>query len=85
MLFRSGVWRDEVGSDLRGVSGRLIDNFTRTTTVLLEDGNGGGLELGGSLSVGLGKNWSAAVGYAADVRQNDKLANRFTFSVQTGF
>jgi outer membrane lipase/esterase len=80
-----GVWRDEIGSDLRGVSGRLVDNFTRTTTLMLEDGNGGGLELGGALSVGFGKTWSAAIGYAADVRQSDKLANRFTFSVQTGF
>ena len=80
-----GTWRDELGSELRSVSGRLADNFTRTTALLLEDGNGGGLEVGGSLAVGLGKDWSAAVGYVADVRQSDKLANRLTFSVQTGF
>jgi outer membrane lipase/esterase len=80
-----GVWRDEMSGNTRAVSGRLADNFTRTSVLQMVDGDGGGLELGGSLGVGLGKNWSAAIGYAADVRQDDKLANRFTFSVQTGF
>jgi len=80
-----GVWRDEMGSENRAISGRLADNFTRRSSVLMLDGDGGGLEMGGSLGVGLGKNWSASVGYAADIRQDDKNANRFTFAVQTGF
>lgn len=80
-----GVWRDEMGTENRAISGRLADNFTRRSSVLMLDGDGGGLEVGGSLGVGLGKNWSASVGYAADFRQDDKNANRFTFAVQTGF
>ncbi|MEN9634086.1 MAG: hypothetical protein RL077_2490 [Verrucomicrobiota bacterium] len=80
-----GAWRGELRSSTRSVSGRLADNFTRTTTVQLEDGDGSGLELGGALSFAVSKRLTASLAYTAEVRPNDKLANRFTVSLQSGF
>jgi outer membrane lipase/esterase len=79
------VWRDEIGSRTRNVAGRLANNFTRDTVVALEDGDGSGLELGGATTLFFAKNWSASLGYAADIRTHEKVANRATLSVQTGF
>ena len=80
-----GAWHDEIGSSTRDVAGKLADNFTRTTTATLEDGDGSGLELGGAVTLFFHKNWSASLGYAADIRSGEKLANRATLSLQTGF
>lgn len=80
-----GAWHDEIGSKTRNVAGRLANNFTRPTSVALEDGDGSGLELGGAATLFFAKNWSASLGYAADIRTSEKVANRATLSVQTGF
>jgi outer membrane lipase/esterase len=80
-----GAWHDEIGSKTRNVAGRLANNFTRPTTIALEDGDGGGVELGGAASLFFAKNWSASLGYAAEIRPSEKLTNRFSLSVQTGF
>jgi hypothetical protein len=31
------------------------------------------------------RNWSASAGYAGDLRSGDKVASRFSLSLQTGF
>ena len=80
-----GAWHGEIGSRTRNVTGRLANNFTRPTALSLEDGDGEGLELGGALTCFFAKTWSASLGYAADIRSGEKLANRGTLSVQTGF
>lgn len=80
-----GAWHDEIGSKTRNVAGRLADNFTRPTTIAVEDGDGGGVELGGAVSLFFARNWSASLGYAADIRASEKVANRFSLSLQTGF
>ncbi|HUR57995.1 MAG TPA: autotransporter domain-containing protein [Opitutaceae bacterium] len=79
------AWRGEFGSRRRAVSGRLADNFTRPTTIDTEDGDGSGVEIGGALTCFFTKKWSGTLGYAADIRSGDKLANRVTLSLQTGF
>lgn len=79
------AWHGEIGAKSRVVAGRLADNFTRATTVALRDGDGRGVELGGAATMFFAKNWSAALGYAADIRGGGKIANRGTLSVQTGF
>ncbi|MCX6952687.1 MAG: autotransporter domain-containing protein [Verrucomicrobia bacterium] len=79
------AWHGEIGGNDRGVSGKLADNFTRTTTISVEDGDGRGVELGGAATLFFAKNWSASLGYAGDIRSGDKLASRASFSVQTGF
>ena len=79
------AWHGEIGSRERRVAGRLANNFTRPTEILLEDGDGEGFELGGAATLFFGKTWSASLGYAADIRLHEKLANRATLSVQTGF
>lgn len=80
-----GAWHGEIGAGDRAVTGRLADNFTRPTAALIEDGDGTGVELGGSVTVFFAKNWSASLGYTADLRSGDKVANRGLFSIQTGF
>ena len=40
---------------------------------------------GNAATVTLFKNWSGSLGYAGDIRSGDKLASRFSLSVQTGF
>lgn len=79
------AWHGEFGSRTRGVAGKLADNYTRTTTLAVEDGDGSGLELGGAVTCFFAKTWSASVGYAADIRTSEKVANRATLSLQTGF
>ena len=80
-----GAWHGEIGAGDRAVSGRLADNFTRPTAALIEDGDGTGVELGGSVTVFFAKHWSASLGYTADLRSGDKVTNRGLFSIQTGF
>ncbi len=80
-----GAWHDEIGTRTRTVAGRLADNFTRPTALALEDGDGGGLELGGAVTLYFAKNWSGSLGYAADLRSGDRVAHRATLAVQTGF
>jgi len=80
-----GAWRDEIGSKTRGVAGRLANNFTRPTTVALEDGDGGGIELGGAASLYLAKNSSVSLGYTAEIRSKGQQGNRASLSIQTGF
>ncbi|MES2692207.1 MAG: autotransporter domain-containing protein [Verrucomicrobiota bacterium] len=79
------AWHGELGNRTRTVAGKLSDNFTRTTTLTLEDGDGSGVELGGAATLFLSNNWSASLGYAADIRAKEKLASRGTLSLQTGF
>lgn len=79
------AWHGEIGDKSRQVSGRLANNFTQRTTIGIEDGDGSGVELGGAATVFVAKDWSASLGYAADIRSGEKLSNRFTLSVQTGF
>ncbi len=79
------AWHGEFGSRSRKVAGKLADNFTRTTTLSVEDGDGSGLELGGAVTCFFAKTWSASLGYGADIRTSEKVANRFTVSLQTGF
>jgi len=79
------AWHGEFGSRTRGVAGKLADNYTRTTTLAVEDGDGSGLELGGAVTCFFAKTWSASLGYAADIRTSEKVANRATLSLQTGF
>ncbi len=80
-----GAWHGEIGSRTRTVAGQLARNFTRPTAIATEDGDGSGLELGAAATLFLARNWSASLGYAADIRSGEKLANRATLSVQTGF
>lgn len=80
-----GAWHGELTNKTREVSGKLANNFTRTTTIGVEDGDGSGLELGGAATLFFAKNWSASVGYAGDIRSGDKLASRVSLSLQTGF
>lgn len=79
------AWHGEIGSSNRTVSGKLANNFTRTSTLEVEDGDGSGVELGGAVTLFFAKNWSASLGYAADIRADERVANRGTFSIQTGF
>ena len=79
------AWHGEIGSRERRVSGRLANNFTRPTSLVLEDGDGDGFELGGAATLFFGKTWSASLGYTADIRTHDKLANRVMLSLQSGF
>ena len=69
----------------RSVSGKLTNNFTRTTTISVVDGDGSGWELGGAATLFFAKNWSASLGYAGDIRSGEKLASRVALSLQTGF
>ena len=80
-----GAWHGEWGSRTRSISGKLANNFTRPTTVTIDDGDGRGLELGGAATLFFAKSWSTSLGYAADIRASEKVANRATLSVQTGF
>jgi outer membrane lipase/esterase len=80
-----GVWHDEIGSKTRSLAGKLADNFTRATTVSVEDGDGGGVEVGGTATWFFARAWSASLGYAADIRANERVGNRATLSLQTGF
>jgi hypothetical protein len=79
------AWHGEMGSADRAVTGRLAGNVTRPTTIRVEDGDGSGFELGGAATIAVIKNWSASLGYAGDIRSGDKLASRFSLSLQTGF
>lgn len=79
------VWHGELGNKERALVGQLADNFTRPTTLLLEDGDGDGVELGGAATLFLNAQWSASLGYGIDIRSAEKPAQRGTFTVQTGF
>ena len=79
------AWHGEMTNKNRSVSGKLANNFTRPTTISVEDGDGRGFELGGAATLFFAKNWSASLGYAGDIRSGDKLASRVSFSLQTGF
>ena len=79
------AWHGEMTSKHRSVSGKLTNNFTRTTTISVEDGDGSGFELGGAATVYFAKNWSASLGYTGDIRSGEKLASRVFLSLQTGF
>ncbi|MBL9201008.1 MAG: autotransporter domain-containing protein [Opitutaceae bacterium] len=79
------AWHGEAGSADRTLSGRLADNFTRPAAITVRDGDGRGFELGGALGVALTKTWSGTLGYAADIRNRDKVAHRGSLSLQTGF
>lgn len=81
----SGAWHGELGSRLRNVSGKLANNFTRSTVLGVKDGDGSGIALGVAATLSLGKTSSATLGYTADIRSNDKLASRAVLSLQTGF
>jgi outer membrane lipase/esterase len=80
-----GAWHGELGSSNRTVSGKLANNFTRTTAIQVADGDGSGVELGGAATLIFSKNWSASLGYYGDIRSGEKLASRAVFSIQTGF
>jgi outer membrane lipase/esterase len=79
------AWHGELGSQDRDVSGRLANNFTRPTTISLEDGDGDGVEIGGAATLFFSKNWGASVGYTADIRSSERVAHRAMLSLQTGF
>ncbi len=79
------AWHGELTNKSRSVSGKLANNFTRTTTISVEDGDGSGIELGGAATLFFAKNWSASLGYAGDIRSGDKPASRVSLSLQTGF
>ncbi len=81
----NAVWHGEFTNQTRRVAGQLANNFTRPTVVGITDGDGRGLQLGGAATLFFAKNLSVTLGYAADIRQHDKLASRVGLSVQTGF
>ncbi len=81
----SAAWHGEFSSGTRNVAGQLANNFTPLTVVNVTDGDGRGIQLGGSGTLFFAKNWCATLGYAADIRQHDKVGSRAMFSVQTGF
>lgn len=81
----TAAWYGELASRSRDVAGELANNFTRPTFVNVTDGDGSGFLLGGVGTITFAKQWSATLGYHADIRQHDKLANRAGLSVQTGF
>jgi outer membrane lipase/esterase len=81
----SAAWHGELSTRTRNVSGKLANNFTRTTTVGVRDGDGRGVALGAAATLAVAKNCGVTLGYAADLRSDDKLANRISLSVQTGF
>jgi outer membrane lipase/esterase len=78
-------WHGEFSNRTRDVAGQLANNFTAPTTVSVTDGNGRGFQFGGAATLALGKQWSATLGYAGDIRQHDQLASRVSLSVQSGF
>lgn len=79
------AWQGEIGSRQRAVTGRLADNFTRPTAVMLKDGDGSGVELGGAATLQLGRSWSASLGYHGDIRSGERLSSRVNLSLQSGF
>ena len=79
------VWHGEFSNSTRNVAGQLANNFTPPTVVNVTDGDGRGIQLGGAGTLSFAKNWSATLGYAADIRQHDKVGSRAMLSVQTGF
>lgn len=79
------AWRGEIGDQARTVSGKLANNFTRSTAISLDDGDGSGVELGGAATLFFAQKWSATLGYAGEIRSGEKLASRVTLSLQTGF
>jgi uncharacterized protein YhjY with autotransporter beta-barrel domain len=79
------AWHGELGNGNRTVAGKLANNYTRRTAVAVEDGDGQGVEAGGALTIAVARNWSAAAGYAADLRSGDKVASRVSLTLQTGF
>ena len=79
------AWHDEIGDKTRGVAGRLADNFTRPTTIAVEDGDGSGVELGVAGTLFCTQKCSVSLGYTADIRSSEKVASRVMLSVQTGF
>jgi outer membrane lipase/esterase len=79
------AWHGELGSRTRTLSGKLANNFTRTTAVGVKDGDGNGVTLGVAGTLALTKKWSATLGYAADLRNHDKLSSRVSLAIQSGF
>lgn len=79
------AWHGEMTNKSRDVAGKLAGNFTRLTTIGVEDGDGSGFELGGAATLFFTKNWSASLGYAGDIRRSERLASRASLSLQTGF
>lgn len=79
------VWHGELGNKERALVGKLADNFTRPTTLLLEDGDGDGVELGGAATLFFSAQWSASLGYGIDIRSAEKPSHRGTLALQTGF
>jgi hypothetical protein len=79
------AWHGELSRKTRTVSGKLYNNVTRTTVIGIEDGDGSGVELGGAATWFFAKTWSASIGYSADLRPDDRVASRASFSIQTGF
>lgn len=79
------TWHGDLGSHDRDVTGRLANNFTRPTTITVDDGDGTGVELGVAFTFMCAKNCSISLGYAGDIRNGEKLSNRATLSFQTGF
>lgn len=79
------AWHGELGSNTRTVAGRLAGNFTRPTSLAIEDGDGDGFELGGAATLFFARNWGASIGYTADIRSSERVAHKGTISLQTGF
>lgn len=81
----NAAWHGEFTNNTRSAAGQLANNFTRPTTVVVTDGDGRGVRLGGAATLFFAKNPGVTLGYAADIRQHDKVASRVGLSVQTGF
>lgn len=81
----SAAWHGEFSDKGRDVSGQLVNNFTRPTTISVTEGDGKGFALGIAGTLFLNKKWSVTLGYNGDIRQSDKLASRVGLSLQTGF
>lgn len=79
------VWHGELGNKERALVGKLADNFTHPTTLLLDDGDGDGVEIGGAATLFFNAQWSASLGYGVDIRSAEKPAQRGTLALQTGF
>ena len=79
------VYQNEMGNDVRALTGRLADNISQPTRAFIEDGNGDSLKAGARLSGAISKRWGWSAGFLAEFRDNGDTAKQYSVSLQTGF
>ncbi len=81
----SGVYRHDFQDGTRRVNGRLANNLSNTTTLSTYDGNGSGADLGVGVTGMLTRHIGLHVDYTAQVRQDDRFANRISATMSYSF